>query len=147
MFRCILAYRILLSSLKYFFAYSRLFFFLVGCRSDSECPLTHACINRECIDPCSYTLCGLNALCRVEGNHRPRCYCLDTFSGDPLVSCMRPMCTKDDDCPYNLMCSGGKCVDPCKCGIGAICTVRNHRDSCSCPPRYFGNPLILCKLG
>ncbi|VEN46221.1 unnamed protein product [Callosobruchus maculatus] len=117
----------------------------IGCRSDSECPPTQACINKECTDPCSFTSCGLNALCRADSNHRARCYCPDNFRGDPLVRCERPECTKDDDCPYNLACRHEKCENPCNCGLGAICNVFNHRPQCSCPSGYIGNPLQSCK--
>lgn len=122
-------------------------FFAVGCRADSDCPSTQACINRECTDPCSFTQCGLNALCRADTNHKARCYCPDSFRGNPLVRCERPECTTDAECPLHLACQNERCESPCKCGPSAICDVRNHVAICSCPPGFVGNPLALCNRG
>lgn len=119
----------------------------VGCRSDSDCPPIHACVNRDCVDPCSYTQCGLNAFCRPDSNHKARCYCPDNFRGNPLVRCERPECVTDIECPYNLACRDERCEDPCNCGIGAICNVNNHIAQCSCPPGYVGNPQVACEIG
>lgn len=121
--------------------------FTVGCRSDSECPPTQACVNRQCVDPCSYTQCGVNAVCRADTNHRARCYCPDSYRGDPFVLCNRPECTSDVDCPYNLACRNEHCENPCSCGPGALCTVTNHRPACQCPPGYVGNPHVSCTIG
>lgn len=117
---------------------------LVGCRTDSECPPVQACVNKECIDPCSYTHCGINALCRADLNHKARCYCADNYKGNPHVQCIRPECVSNNECPFNLVCRNEKCEDPCNCGQGAVCTVNNHRAICSCPPGYTGNPSIKC---
>ncbi|CAH1100710.1 unnamed protein product [Psylliodes chrysocephalus] len=120
--------------------------FEIGCRSDSECAPTHSCVNKECVDPCLFTSCGLNAQCRADYNHKARCYCPNNFRGDPFVRCERPECTRDEECPYNLGCRNERCYDPCNCGLGAICSVTNHRPQCSCPPGYTGNPLSSCKI-
>lgn len=120
--------------------------FAVGCRADSECPPTLACINRECIDPCQQTYCGTNAECRADYNHRARCYCLPGYRGNPLVSCDRPECTVNQDCPYNLACINEKCRDPCNCAEGAQCRVDNHIATCKCPPGYDGDAHIKCSL-
>lgn len=120
---------------------------LVGCRADSDCPPTQACINRECTDPCSYTQCGLNALCRADSNHKARCYCPDSFRGNPLVRCERPECVNDVECPAHLACQNERCENPCRCGASAICDVRNHAAICSCPPGFIGNPLLSCNPG
>lgn len=116
----------------------------IGCRSDSDCPVTQACINRQCVDTCERTQCGQNAHCRSDFNHRARCYCLDGYRGNPLVKCDRPECTRDDECPFNLACKNEKCRDPCDCGVGAQCRVDNHRASCKCPPGYNGDPHVTC---
>lgn len=119
--------------------------FEIGCRSDSECSPTLACVNKECIDPCSFTSCGINALCKVDRAHKARCYCPDNFRGDPFVRCNKPECSTNEDCPYNLICRQEKCEDPCNCGLGALCLVTNHIPQCSCPPGSTGNPLLSCK--
>ncbi|PNF22176.1 hypothetical protein B7P43_G05064 [Cryptotermes secundus] len=118
----------------------------IGCRSDSECPPTQACVNRQCEDPCSYTQCGVNAICRADSNHRARCYCPDSYRGDPLILCSRPECTSDDECPYSLACRSDRCENPCSCGGGALCTVTNHQATCQCPPGYVGNPHVSCTI-
>ncbi|ENN73328.1 hypothetical protein YQE_10090, partial [Dendroctonus ponderosae] len=118
----------------------------IGCRSDSDCAPIYACINRECVDPCSFTSCGLNALCIADGNHKARCYCPEAFRGNPLVQCNRPECTRDEECAYNLACRNERCQDPCNCGRNAVCNVFAHRAQCSCPPGYVGNPLEACAV-
>lgn len=124
------------------------FHFLVGCRADSECPPTQACVNRECISPCSYTQCGINALCRVdESSHRARCYCPDQYFGDPQVKCERPQCTSDSECPSQLACHNQRCQDPCDCAPSALCSVAQHVPTCRCPPGYIGNPRQSCNIG
>lgn len=116
----------------------------IGCRADSECPPTEACVNRECVDVCRYTQCGENAVCRSDYNHRARCECRPGFYGNPLISCTRPECVSDDECPYNLACINERCRDPCNCGQNALCRVDNHRALCSCPPGYEGDAGSKC---
>ncbi|KAK7075251.1 hypothetical protein SK128_022665 [Halocaridina rubra] len=116
---------------------------VAGCRSDSECPVLQACINRDCDDPCEYADCGINAECRVI-NHRAHCYCPEKFLGDPYIHCERPECTDDPECPSWFSCIDQQCQDPCNCGPNAECRVINHRPQCTCPPEYEGNPLVEC---
>ena len=120
--------------------------YLIGCRSDDECPATEACINKQCTDPCLYTQCGAQAICRSDYNHKARCHCPDGYRGNPLVRCERPECTRDDECAFNLACRNERCEDPCNCGVGAQCRVNNHRAQCRCPPGYVGNPDVRCEI-
>ncbi|BES97160.1 PTI [Nesidiocoris tenuis] len=119
--------------------------FDIGCRSDSECPPTEACVNKECVNPCRYTQCGLGAECHVVSNSA-RCVCPQGTLGDPQVSCLRPQCTSDSECPSYLACRNTRCADPCDCAPGALCTVQGHVPTCRCPPGYIGNPHVSCTI-
>lgn len=55
------------------------------CVQSSECPLTQACNNQKCIDPC-LGACGIGAICHVI-NHNPVCSCQERFTGDPFTRC------------------------------------------------------------
>jgi hypothetical protein len=115
------------------------FLSLAGCKSDSECPLTQACIDRECQNPCPFEQCGVNAECSVR-NHRSKCTCLPGHIGNPYERCRRPECLTDPDCSTTLTCRNEKCVDPCDCAQNADCTPRNHRGICICRPDFTGDP-------
>ena len=115
----------------------------IGCRSDSECQYDQACINKDCVNPCLYDKCGVNAECRPSA-HKAQCYCPERFYGNPRIRCERPQCVSDEECPYYLACINEKCADPCKCAPEAKCTVFNHRPNCECPPGTTGNPTVKC---
>lgn len=55
------------------------------CIISPDCPLTLACLNQKCQDPCPGT-CGLHSRCSVI-NHNPICSCPDRYTGDPFVRC------------------------------------------------------------
>ena len=55
------------------------------CVVSGECPLTRACVNQKCTDPC-LGACGLQARCEVI-NHSPICSCREGQTGDPFRSC------------------------------------------------------------
>ena len=112
---------------------------VAGCKSDSECPLTQACINRECQDPCPFEQCGQNAECSVR-NHKAKCTCLPQHKGNPYVICTPYECLIDPDCHTTKACRNEKCVDPCDCAENADCSPRNHRGICTCIPGYTGDP-------
>ena len=115
--------------------------FPAGCQSDNECPLTEACYNRECQDPCRYLNCGANAECSVNA-HNAICTCLDRYRGNPYHECRRYECLVDQDCPNHLKCDSQKCVDPCACAANAECKARDHRGICNCIPDHFGDPYV-----
>ena len=121
----------------------QLFFFILntaGCKSDDECPIIEACYNRECLDPCTFEKCGLNAECSVR-NHRATCKCRPGYKGNPYERCRQYECLSDPECADYLACRDEKCVDPCgDCSINADCTARNHRAICECRLGYTGNP-------
>ena len=121
--------------------FSFFLFQTAGCKSDSECPLTQTCLNRECVDPCLFEKCGINAQCSAK-NHRAVCSCLPDFKPDPdpYIRCKQYECLTDPDCIPTLACRNEKCVNPCQCARFADCAVRNHRGVCTCFPGYEGDP-------
>lgn len=66
----------------------------------------------------------------------------------PIVSTVRPACTKDSDCDHNEICRSQKCKNVCDdCGVNANCRVINRRVVCSCPQGYEGIPTVQCVKG
>lgn len=100
---------------------------------------------REPLDPCVPSPCGLNAKCNVL-NGNPSCSCLPEYKGVPPYC--RPECTTNDDCSYTLACTNRKCVNPCinACGVQAECSVTLHNANCFCPSGYVGNPFVECHI-
>lgn len=59
------------------------------CTSDYQCLDSQACINRQCVQPCTESNpCAGGAECRVS-NHRPLCACPQGWGGDPKVQCYK----------------------------------------------------------
>ena len=57
------------------------------CEHDIECPDNNACIENQCLDPCSLTEpCGKQAICRTT-SHRPVCRCPPNWAGNPHDEC------------------------------------------------------------
>lgn len=119
----------------------------VGCTSDDECHGTHSCINRQCTPACTLEKCGRNTLCTAV-NHRSFCDCHPGFTGDPSTGCVPLECQIDSECPQDKACINFKCESPCektaRCDIKEICTVHQHRSTCSCPPGYVSDPQQGC---
>lgn len=133
----------------------------VGCQSDNECPLDRACVNRECVNPCTYNNpCASNAICEVF-NHRPQCRCPQGFEGNPREYCRRPVveaepeCRRDADCSPGLACIQERCQNPCSvlnpCHQTAICRVINtlpvRTMICECIPPLVGDGYSGCFPG
>ena len=134
------------------------------CTSDLECPNDKACINLQCLDPCTLRgACGINALCRVV-MHKPRCSCPQCYIGLPRAVCRldpkcdptnqpRPStsnsdCSSDSECPESLSCHAQtrECRDPCsssqpRCEVNKKCQVRNHRPVCVCKHGFVVNEM------
>lgn len=55
------------------------------CTIDPDCSTDKACLREKCRDPCPGA-CGYNAECRAL-SHKPRCFCLQGFTGDPFRGC------------------------------------------------------------
>lgn len=99
-------------------------FTVQGCRSNSECSPTEACLNGKCQSPCQ---CGYNAVCDVF-NHTPICKCPNGYNGDPSVSCQPPL----NPC------------EPNPCGANALCELDDGNPICYCPKGLTGNPFKNC---
>lgn len=85
-------------------------------------------------EQCYPSPCGQNTKCDVI-NDVPTCSCLPGYIGSPFSGC-RHECDSDYDCGSTQMCQQYKCVSACSvgtCASTAICDVRNHRATCSCP--------------
>ena len=97
-------------------------------------------------NPCIPSPCGVNTQCEVLDN-RAVCSCLPDFLGDPHAGC-RPECTINSDCPRHQACINRHCKDPCSlgniCGLGAICSCRDHTATCTCLEGFSGDPFIQC---
>ncbi|CAB0029718.1 unnamed protein product, partial [Trichogramma brassicae] len=118
------------------------------CFTDSDCPLTAACIDNTCRDPCSIIgTCGRNAECQMR-DHVPVCRCSGQTSGDPRVECVQYECNYHSECEASSACYDHKCVDPCSvpnaCGVGADCQALNHSFVCTCQPGGTGDPNLGC---
>lgn len=96
-------------------------------------------------EPCVPSPCGANALCK-ERNGAGSCSCLQGYIGNPYEGC-RPECVINSDCVPSKSCVSFKCEDPCPgtCGQNAVCQVINHLPTCSCLPRFTGDPFRFCR--
>ena len=56
------------------------------CIVSTDCPLSEACSNQKCVNPCPGS-CGFRSLCNVV-NHNPICNCPSDLTGDPFVQCI-----------------------------------------------------------
>ncbi|KAG7155063.1 Neurogenic locus Notch protein-like 2, partial [Homarus americanus] len=121
------------------------------CRVDPDCETDKACVKEVCVDPClEEDPCGRDAFCRTQ-QHRPTCYCLDGWAGNPQIQCFKPECTKDEECLTNKACINQNCVDPCTysgpaCGLQAQCRPILHHAQCFCPPGTQGDPTVACVI-
>lgn len=124
----------------------------VQCTSDDSCPSTHACYNKNCVDPCQQDRsCHPSQECKVV-NHKPVCSCPAGFTQqtDKCIP-VGPACSVDNDCNPGEGCLDGKCTDLCRdnpCGLKATCTVQNGRPLasvlCQCGPGLTGDPFREC---
>jgi hypothetical protein len=122
------------------------------CQKDADCPLDKACASKECVNPCLGTICGSNALCKVEF-HRAVCYCPAGLQGNPQVSCIEVKCSSHQDCATNQICDyppgsvRKECLPLCQkspCAQGAVCSALNHQERCECSPPLKGDGFVLC---
>lgn len=73
--------------------------------------------------------------------------CLISVSSPPIPKPV-PECYSDDECSYDKACLNERCINPClrdrPCGIGAFCSVNNHKAVCTCPIGFEGSPHTEC---
>ena len=117
-----------------------------GCKSNSDCPSSEACINRQCRNPCN---CGSHATCEIN-DHRPICSCEIGFEGNPNIACHPIGCRSDAECDSDKSCVNGNCINPCldhnPCGVNAECYAQRSRAECRCLSGYRGNPMVMCSI-
>lgn len=131
------------------------------CTSNTDCDTKEVCQLNEygvksCVDGCSVSLCGSNAIC-ITNDHFVTCTCQEGYTGRPddlTLGCHRISheCFSNEMCPSNSICVHGPddiniCQDPCKqflCGENAVCSSSNHRAQCTCRPGFIGDPFHMC---
>lgn len=97
---------------------------IIGCRSNTDCAQSEACLNGQCTSPCQ---CGSYATCEVL-NHEPLCKCPPGYQGNPAIACQPP----SNPC------------NPNPCGLHALCENDNGNPICFCPKGLTGNPFKNC---
>jgi hypothetical protein len=121
---------------------------------DKDCPLDKACRSQECVNPCLTTQCGTRAVCEVDF-HTAICVCPPGLQGNPQAACIEAGCRQDSDCATNEKCgfipgrgyTRKECqplCNPGNCAIGADCTARNHKETCSCRFPLKGDGYAAC---
>ncbi len=148
------------------------FVVVVGeCQSNNDCPYDRYCDRptAQCVPVCQTRVCGRLASCQAV-SHNAVCSCLEGYTGNPREQCYQcesiifkysfiikwnliwkfPMentvagCRSNSDCPSKEACINGQCTNPCRCGVGAICEIRDHNAICKCPSGTIGNPQTGC---
>jgi hypothetical protein len=140
------------------------------CQSNNDCPYDRYCDRptAQCVPVCQTRVCGRLASCQAV-NHNAVCSCLEGYTGNPREQCYKCKfflfrfiltriveyiyilniltvagCRSNNDCPAKEACINGQCVNPCRCGVGAVCEIRDHNPICKCPPGTVGNPSSGC---
>ncbi|KAJ8936988.1 hypothetical protein NQ314_012070 [Rhamnusium bicolor] len=117
----------------------------MSCSSNSDCAGGNNCTQNMCHPQCKADNdCAYNEKC-LRGNCQLTCRVdNDCFLGH---ICFNNMCFYgchgDEDCTSSESCRNNKCVNPCEenpCGPNALCTVSNHRATCSCGKGFVPNP-------
>lgn len=125
----------------------------IGCRDNSACPTTQACVNNFCVDQCEENNpCGSTETCTIQ-NHQVKCSCPE---GHTAIrgECVPPEslpCRSDQDCKEGEACLDNTCQDLCKmtpCGDRATCKALLVQGlatvTCVCAPGLIGDPFREC---
>ncbi|XP_047739045.1 uncharacterized protein LOC108675679 isoform X3 [Hyalella azteca] len=129
---------------------------IIGCRSNSDCPPNHGCVNEQCADPCLNNPCVPTAEC-VSLDHTAKCRCPAGTAGDPNIECLpiqHPLCSVDSECPLQLACINEECKNPCHhfepCHDTANCRVIDTEPmrtmSCMCDDSEVTKEDGVCEL-
>lgn len=108
-----------------------------SCASNQDCAEGNTCRDSMCLPHCRLDQdCALNEKC-LRGNCMLTCRVdNDCFLGHICLHnrCIFA-CHTDDDCSASESCRNNTCTNPCTenpCGPNAVCSVSNHRATCSC---------------
>lgn len=117
----------------------------VSCTSNNDCTSGLLCQDKICVPRCSVdNECAYNEKC-LKGT----CVLTCRVDNDCFLGhiCLRNKCIlgchADEDCGASESCRNNKCINPClesPCGPNALCTVSNHRATCSCGADFVPNP-------
>lgn len=126
-------------------------FYTAECKVDADCVFDKACINGNCLNPCTFgpgSQCGRGAECHVQA-HRAQCVCPAGTQGNPMLSCIAVVCQYNEDCADDKACDrlNRVCRLVCEsdtCADSAVCIGRDHQPKCICPPGTTGNAYIEC---
>lgn len=117
----------------------------VPCSSIEDCATGNICKNFTCYPQCKLDDdCAFNEKC-LKGNCQLTCRVdNDCFIGHICLNniCFYG-CHSDNDCTSSESCRSNKCINPCEenpCGPNSICTVTDHRATCSCGKGLVPNP-------
>lgn len=122
------------------------------CRMHTDCADGWRCEGDRCRPACTVegSQCLQGERCDL-GVCRYACTSDDHCSDDEVCDgriCVTG-CRSHTHCPNDLACISGQCVDPCTepatCGANALCTTKDHRTVCKCPPSLVGNPKVVCR--
>lgn len=126
----------------------KIIYISAGCKADSDCVYDKACINSNCLNPCTTHSCGHGAECIVQA-HKPHCICPAGTQGSPMVSCVSVVCQYNEDCADHEACDrlNRRCRPVCEqdtCAEQATCLAQSHQPTCTCLSGFQGNPYIEC---
>ena len=116
------------------------------CLSPIDCPENHICIDGRCKPHCSADKdCAIgekcfNGHCVILCRHDNECQNHEICNANRCQT----GCRNNNQCAGHLVCTRNQCIDPCEgsaaCGPNAMCSVVNHRISCTCPINFVGRP-------